>query len=117
MITSIRILMVLAAFTLFTASAVHAGLLGAIDPFEGAALPEAIIGVVLLAGALGAFLRWPRSWPFAFGATLFAIVGTLVGLNFTLPRGSPGDIAYHLSLLGSLLVVTALLVRWRSRHA
>ena len=117
MITSIRILMVLAALTLFTASAVHASLLGAIDPFEGAALPEAIIGAVLLAGALGALFWWPGSWPYALGGTLFAVVGTLVGLTFTLPRGSPGDIAYHVSLLGVLLLVTALLVRWRSRRA
>jgi hypothetical protein len=117
MIASIRILTVLAALTLFTASAVHAGLLGAIDPFEGAALPEAIIGALLIACSLGELFWWPGSWPFAIGATLFAIVGTLVGLNFTLPRGSPGDIAYHLSLLGTLLVVTALLVRWRGRHA
>ncbi len=117
MITSIRILMVLAALTLFTASGVHSGLLGTVDPFEGAALPEAIIGAVLIAGALGALFWWPRSWPFAFGGTLFAVVGTLVGLNVTLPRGGAGDIAYHVSLLGTLLVLTALLLRWRGRRA
>lgn len=114
--TLIRGLMVLGALTLFLASAVHSGLLGALDPFEAAALPEAIIGVVLLAGALGVHFWWPSSWAFAFGATLFAVLGTLVGLRFTLPRAESGDIGYHLTLLGALLVLTVLLVRQR-QHA
>jgi hypothetical protein len=115
MITPTRGLMLLAALTLFVASAIHAGLLGAIDPFEAAAVPEAIIGLILLAGALGAAFWWPNSWPFAFGATLFAILGTLVGLRFTLPRGEAGDIGYHASLLAMLLVLSVLLLRQRHR--
>jgi hypothetical protein len=117
MITPIRILMVLAALTLFTASAIHSGLLGAFDHFEAAALPEATIGAVLMASSLGALFWWPSSWPFALGATLFAVLGTLVGLRFTLPRGELGDVGYHLSLLGVLVALTVLLVRWRQRHA
>ncbi len=117
MITPIRILMAAAALTLLMASAVHFGLLGPLDPFEAAALPEAIIGAVLLVGTLGALFWWPRSWPFALGATLFAVVGTLVGLRSTVTRGETGDIAYHVGLLGTLLVLTALLVQWRRRHA
>jgi hypothetical protein len=111
MIALIRILTVFAALTLFIASALHSGLLGAVDPFEAAALPEAIIAAVLAAAALGLFLSWPRSWPLALGATLFAMLGTVVGLRFTLPRGAPGDIAYHGSLLATLFVLTVLLVR------
>ena len=114
--TLIRILMALAGLTLLAASAVHSGLLGAVDPFSAAAAPEAILGAVLLAGALGALLWWPRSWPFALGATLFAAAGTLVGLRFTLPRGEPGDIAYHLGLLGTLLALIVLFVRSRPRR-
>lgn len=117
LVTPIRILMILAALTLFAASAVHAGLLGPLDPFEGAALPEALIGAVLMAGFLGALVWWPRSWPIAVGATAFAILGTVVGMRFTLPRGEPGDIAYHVGLLGTLLVLAALLLQWRRRHA
>jgi hypothetical protein len=112
----VRGLMLLAALTLFVASAVHSGLLGELDPFAAAALPEAIIGLALVAGTLAALL-WPStSWPIAFGATLFAVLGTVLGMRFTLPRGEPGDIAYHLSLLGILLVLTVLLLRQR-RHA
>src|SRR5436309_12600451 len=112
----IPILMLLAALTLLIASAIHARLLGTLDPFEGAALPEAIIGAVVLAGAVATLWSWPGSWSLAFGATLFAIVGTLVGLRFTVPRGSTGDVVYHVSLLGTLLVISGLLVRWRARH-
>ncbi len=90
MSTPTRVLMAVAALTLLVASAVHSGLLGPVDPVEGAALPEAVIGVVLIAGLLGALLWWPRSWSLALGATLFAVVGTLLGLRFTLPRGAPG---------------------------
>jgi hypothetical protein len=111
MITPIRALMLVAALTLFAASTVHSGLLGALDPFEAAALPEAVIGVVLAAGALGALLWWPRAWPFALGATLFAMLGTLVGLRFTLPRAEPGDIGYHVTLFAMLVLLTVLLVR------
>jgi hypothetical protein len=111
----IRGLMLVTALTLFAASAIHSGLLSALDPFDAAAVPEAVIGIVLTAGAVGALLWWPRAWPFALGATLFAVLGTLVGLRFTLPRGEPGDIAYHVTLLLMLMLLTVLLVRQRRR--
>jgi hypothetical protein len=107
--------MLLAALTLFVAAAIHSGAFGALDTFEAAALPEAVIGAVLLVGALGALLWWPRSWPLAFGGTLFAVLGTLVGMRFTLPRGELGDIAYHVTLLLMLLLLIVLLVRQRQR--
>jgi hypothetical protein len=116
MVTPARVLMLLAAVTLFVAAAVHSGWLGALDPFEAAALPEAIIGAVLMIG-LGVLVRSPRSWLFPLGTTVFAVAGTVVGLRFTLPRGEPGDIAYHISLLGVLLTLTVLLVRSRGRGA
>ena len=62
-------LLVVMAITLATASTIHFGVAvaGVDDPFPGAALPEAIISVVVLAGAQQqqcAFLtlgagRWP----------------------------------------------------------
>jgi hypothetical protein len=116
MITLTRILMVMAAVTLVVASAIHSGLLGALDPFEAAALPEAIIGGVLIVG-LAVLLRSPTLWRFTLGATLFAALGAVEGLRVTLPRAEPGDIAYHLSLLGVLVALTALLVRGRERSA
>ena len=109
----IRTLMAIDAATLFIASAIHFGIFGAIDPFEAAALPEAVIGAVLALGLIGAIFWWPSWWPAALGATLFAVVGTLVGLRFTLPRGDLGDIVYHLGLLATLVMLLVMLARER----
>ncbi len=68
--TFITALMFVAALTLLAASAVHAGLLGQIDPFPGAAPPEALLGLVLAIGAVAAFLSWARAWGFAVVATV-----------------------------------------------
>ena len=108
----ITILMAVAALTLLVAAAVHASVFGPIDPFEGAAPPEAILGVVLAAAAITA-LYSPSSRTFALGATVLALVGTLYGLTVTVPRGAPGDIAYHVTLLALLAVTAVLLVRPR----
>ena len=80
--TFILALMFVAALTLLAASAVHASLLGPIDPFPGAAPPEALLG-------------------------------TVYGLTVTVPRGGPGDVAYHVSLLAGLIVAAGLLIRQR----
>ena len=108
-------LMLLAALTLLPASAVHADLLGPIDQFPGAAVPEAVLGAVLGAAALGALASPSASWPFALGATLLALLGTLYGLSVTVPRGEAGDIAYHVGLLLALLVTLGMLVGQRRR--
>jgi len=106
-------LMFVAALTLLAASAVHASLLGPIDPFPGAAPPEALLGIVLGTAAVAAFLSWARAWAFAVAATLLALLGTVYGLAVTVPRGEPGDIVYHVSLLAGLIVAAGLLIRRR----
>jgi hypothetical protein len=104
-------LMALAALTLAIASAIHfgAGLVGIHDPFPGAAIPEAVLSVVMAVGAVGAAAgrRAPRWLPLA--ATLLTLLGTLYGLSVTLGGGRTGDVAYHLFLL-TLLVVCLLLI-------
>src|SRR5947208_6630593 len=105
--------MFVAALTLIAASAVHASLLGPIDPFPGAAPPEALLGLVLAIAAVAAFLSWARAWAFAIAATLLALLGTVYGLTVTIPRGEPGDVVYHVSLLAGLIVAAGLLIRRR----
>jgi hypothetical protein len=107
--TFIIALMFVGALTLLAASAAHAGLLGPIDPFPGAAPPEALLGLVLAIAAVAAFL----SWAFAVVATLLALLGTVYGLTVTVPRGEPGDVVYHVSLLAGLIVAAGLLIRQR----
>jgi hypothetical protein len=115
-------LLVVMAITLATASTIHFGvaIAGVDDPFPDAALPEAIISGVVLAGAAAAALRISHAWGWALAATLFAILGFLVGLRFTLFGGRSvvlGDVVYHLSGLLVLVVIAGLLLSERGRAA
>jgi hypothetical protein len=115
-------LLVATAITLAAASTIHFGVAvaGVDDRFPGAALPEAIISVVVLAGAAAAALRVSHAWGWALAATLFGILGFLVGLRFTLFGGRPvvsGDVAYHLAGLLVLLAIAGLLLSPRGRVA
>src|SRR5262249_31399218 len=69
---------------------------------------EAVIGAVLLLGAL-ALVRKRRNA--AIAATAFAIVGFLVGLSFTLRGGDGVDVAYHATMLPILLLTLLALLR------
>lgn len=114
--TGTGVLLCAAATTLAVASLLHFGVaipLGATairDPFPGAAIPEAVIAVVLAAGALALLVRRAGARWLALAATLFALAGTLYGLTVTLRRGESGDIVYHLALLTMLLASAVLLL-------
>jgi len=112
-------LMLAEALTLAVASIVHFGVvisLGIVtlnDPFAGARIPEAIIAVVLAVGAISLLTPWAGARWLALAATVFAIVGVLVGLRFVLVAtvARPGDLVYHGSLLVLLLATLVLLLR------
>ncbi|HEY3681786.1 MAG TPA: hypothetical protein VGL93_02040 [Streptosporangiaceae bacterium] len=112
------VLMVVAAVSFGAASTVHWGVpvLGLRDPFPGARVPEAVIGVVLLGGAAAALARVAHAWGIAVAATGFAILGTLVGLRFTIGGGVPGDIVYHAAILAALVVIMVALVTGGGRR-
>jgi hypothetical protein len=113
--TATGVLLSAAAVTLAVASLLHFGVaipLGArtiSDPFAGAAIPEAVIAVLLAVGALTMLARLAKARWLAPAATLFALAGTVYGLTVTLRRGQVGDIAYHLALL-TMLVASAVLL-------
>lgn len=112
-------LSVLVAVSLAVMSALHlSGVLRAAaapDNASGAGIAEAVIAVVLVAGAV-AILRAPVEVARAvgLGTVGFAIIGFLVGLTFTLRGGTTVDIAYHLSTLPVLLLTEGLLVGWQA---
>lgn len=118
-------LMLVEAVTLAVASIIHFGVaisLGFVrinDPFEGARIPEAVIAVVVVAGAISLLTRRRGAWWLALSTTLFAIVGIVVGVRFVLVGtiSRPGDIVYHGGLLLVLLVTVSLLLLPRSRRA
>jgi hypothetical protein len=111
-------LMILEAVTLAVVSTVHLSGLGGEgrSPYNptAAGIAEAIIGVVLVAGAIALVRSAGRGRLTAQIATAFAVVGFLIGLTFTLLGGGPADIAYHFVVL-PVLVVTFVLLSIRTK--
>lgn len=112
-------LMAFAAVTFALASTVHFGVAvaGIVDPFAGAAIPEAVIAVVVAAGAVCAAARVGGARWIAVGTTAFAILGTAFGLSITARSGISGDVAYHVGVLAVLLVTLGLLLADRRRRS
>jgi hypothetical protein len=111
-------LMAVATLTLALASVIHFGntvSLGVVtfhDPFRGAALPEAIIAVVLAVGLVSVLLRLPAAWWIALATTVFALAGVILGLSIVLLSSArrSGDIVYHVSLLTVLVITVGVLL-------
>jgi len=78
---------------------------------SAAGLAEAVIGLVLVAGAVAGWRARGRAWAAAVGAVGFAIVGFIVGVTITLSGGPGIDIAYHCAVLPVLVVTLGLLLR------
>jgi peptidoglycan/LPS O-acetylase OafA/YrhL len=105
----------LAFLTLFGASAIHFGLtvpLGVVnirDPFLGAAVPEAILGVALASGGPAVVGR-RHGRAIALGSTPFTLLVVRYALSITLHSGRDGDAAYHLTLVLALLIAIGLVL-------
>jgi hypothetical protein len=118
-----KILMVVATLTLFAASVIHLGFGAEIagihirDPFLDAAIPEAILGIVLGLGTLARLTGWDRSRMVALIATAFTFLVACYGLSVTVGGRMTGDIVYHLSLLVMLLLTAGLLFLNRAQTA
>jgi hypothetical protein len=80
------------------------------DSFPGAAPPEAVIAAVVAIGAAAVLTRRTKSRGIALGTTSFALLGTVYGLSITLNSTRTGDVAYHLGILATLLVIFGLLL-------
>lgn len=110
----------LEAASLAVMSALHltATLAGGPKPFESshAGIAEALICLVLLSSVTALLRGFRHARTIALGALTFAILGFLVGLNFTVRSGHPIDVAYHATVL-PLLLLTLLLVRERTGRA
>jgi peptidoglycan/LPS O-acetylase OafA/YrhL len=106
-------LMGLEVASLAVVSTLHlAGLVkGHAAPYNaiGAGVAEAVIGLVLLWGALMLVSGRSRGRRAAVAATGFAVVGFIFGLTITVQGGDLPDITYHATVL-PLLIVTLLLL-------
>jgi peptidoglycan/LPS O-acetylase OafA/YrhL len=118
----IGVLMAFGAATLAVASFVHlAGYTpaGTKPPFEAshAGVAEAIIGVVLVFGAIAVLRASSRAWEIAVATTGFAILGFLVGLTITARGGDLPDVLYHVTILPVLIFGLIVLVRTRDQKS
>jgi hypothetical protein len=117
---SIAILIGLEALTLAIMSVLHlTGILaGGTSPFNRthAGIAEVVICVVLIGGAAALVGSPPHGRAVALGTLGFAILGVIVGLNFTIQGGDAIDIAYHATLLPLLLVTLVALWRGPAAH-
>jgi hypothetical protein len=115
--TGIAILMAFEASTLALMSVLHlTGILGGgTRPFRrtDAGVAEAVICVALIGGAAALARDRAQGHRLAFAAIVFAILGFIVGLNFTIRAGDAIDIAYHATVL--LLLIATLVVLTRAR--
>lgn len=116
------LLLAVSALTFWAASAIHFGLtipLGSetvSDSFEGAAVPEAVVGAVVAVGAASLLGTRRRSRTIAIATATFAILLTLYGLSVTVRGGRMLDVAYHLSVLAALGAALGVLLRDRSGY-
>ena len=111
----IAALMIAEAATLAVASALHlaGNVQGRAAPFnpDRAGVAEAIIGAVLVAGAVVMFRAPARARTVGLATTGFAIAGFLLGLSFTARGGHLPDVAYHLTMLPVLIGGLIVLLR------
>jgi len=112
----------LAALSYCAASAIHLGLaipLGFVtvtDPFPGAAIPEAILGLTTAGGVAALLVPNRPRLGIAVATAGFAATLTLYGLSITARIARMQDVAYHLAILTLLAVALALMLhRWGSR--
>lgn len=112
-------LMIVAALTLIGASMIHFRLTAPliVDPFAAAAIPEAVLGVIMGVGAIVLMSGWPGSWEVAVACAVLTVLLTLYGFFTTLPSGRVGDITYHTTLLLMLFSSVGLLLSPVGRRA
>lgn len=112
---SVRVLLAVEAASLAVMSILHlgGGLHGDSAPFRpsAAGLAEAVIGLALVAAVSAQWYAPHRARPTALAAVGFAIIGFVVGLNFTVRGGQVIDIAYHATVLPMLVFTLILLLR------
>lgn len=109
--------MAFVAATLAVASAAHLSghVHGRSAPYDAdhAGIAEAVICAVLVHGAATVRNGSSRARPVGLAATGFAVIGFLVGLNFTTRGGHLPDVAYHVTVLPVLLALFVTLLRAR----
>jgi hypothetical protein len=80
-------------------------------PFGGAAIPEAVLGVIIGIAAVTVLASARRAWAIRIGTTTFAIFVVLYGISISVRGGRIGDVGYHAMLLLILMIAGVALLR------
>ena len=108
---ALRVVTALNAVLYFGASLFHSGTLVRGSALDAATIPEALLGLVLVAGLLGVI----RSARLTYA---IVIAGTLFGLGIVIARGALGvDLGIHIAMLVGLGIGVALIVTGRARRS
>ena len=102
----IRGLLLIEGASFVVAGLAHSGVLAWGSRDIGAAIPESIIGMVLLAGVVASRLVPSSTRAVAIATQSFALLGTLVGIWVTaigIGPSTPLDIAFHVAILVTLI--------------
>lgn len=116
LVTTVNALLYLAASLLHTGVTLPLGslVIGFPAPSPPASIAEGLIGVVLLAAAVTLFRAGP--FRFVWGAYIFALAGTLLGLSIIIATRTGGpDLWIHFFMLAGLAAGFALLAGARGR--
>lgn len=117
---TIRWFVAVAALSLLVASSIHLGFLVPGYEDEGAAVPEAVIGTVMLVGLVLSWMNPPWGRRAAVAALVFGLAGSTLGLVLVIagigPRTVP-DVIYHVLLVTTLVVGLAVALRGRRVEA
>src|SRR2546423_15721227 len=107
-LTLVGRLMLIEAVTFAIASILR---FGVAESFIAAAIPEAIIAVVLGAGSIAVIRRGTGPWWIGLATTLFALAGVIIGLTVILGGrvSRPIDLAYHATIFVALVITVVLL--------
>ncbi|MGH2364188.1 MAG: hypothetical protein ACRDHX_05990 [Chloroflexota bacterium] len=103
-------LMLVTAGTLIAASLVHFGVgapLGLTDPFQAAAVPELVLGLLLALGTAFLITGRPGGREMAVAVAVFTLLLSAYGFYTTLRTVRTGDIAYHIVLIVLLVGIIA----------
>lgn len=102
-----RVFAAVAALSLFVASLIHFGYFVEGYSDRGAAVPEAVIGAVILVGLALSWTSAPWGRRALIGGLAFGLAGSTLGLVLVFvgvgPRTTP-DLVYHVLLVTALVV-------------
>jgi hypothetical protein len=112
--SSVQRFLIIEAASFIIAALIHWGVIATGYEYSGAALPEGVIGTVLLAGLILSLVLPARTRMIGLATQGFALAGTLIGLFVVVIGVGPNtlpDLLYHIGILGVLL--TGLVVATR----